>query len=358
MSQEVDFLILGQGLAGSLMAWELIARGQRVRVVDREEEATSSKVAGGLVSPISGGQLALTWRVDEWLPVAVQRYRDIEAAMGGAVRFYHEVPVVRFFRDEKERGQYEKRCVDQAYARYVSAAPDELSYEPAIFAPSHGGVEIAQGGFLEVREFLAAVRAWLVEKDAYQVAEFRESGLEKEESAGMRWAGDVTIAKGIIYCQGWEVCQGGGPFSWVPITPNKGELLTLESKDLPVDRIYNGGMWVSPRSDGRFRAGATYGRDTDPPGPTEAGREQIEAGLRRWCRASYQVCGKEAAFRPVVRGRKPVLGTHPEDPRFAILNGLGSKGVLYGPALAAMLADHLLRGEAIDPEVDVRRFWK
>ena len=40
----------------------------RVLVVDREEDITSSKVAAGLVTPITGKNLTKSWRVDEFLP--------------------------------------------------------------------------------------------------------------------------------------------------------------------------------------------------------------------------------------------------------------------------------------------------
>ena len=49
---DVDFLIIGQGLAGSALAIELLGRGKRVLVVDRMDQRSSSRVAAGLITPL------------------------------------------------------------------------------------------------------------------------------------------------------------------------------------------------------------------------------------------------------------------------------------------------------------------
>ena len=71
----IDFLIIGQGLAGTVLAWNLIQRGRSVIVLDREDESTSSKVAAGLINPITGRYLTKSWRADETLPVPSPQWR-------------------------------------------------------------------------------------------------------------------------------------------------------------------------------------------------------------------------------------------------------------------------------------------
>ena len=62
---ERDAIIVGQGLAGTTLAWCLLEAGLSVLVTDREEEVTSSKIAAGLITPITGQRLALSWQVDK-----------------------------------------------------------------------------------------------------------------------------------------------------------------------------------------------------------------------------------------------------------------------------------------------------
>ena len=80
--QQFDFLIVGQGLAGTALAWTLLRRGYRVLVVDRCDEITSSKIAAGLITPITGMRLVVSWRLDEFLPFATEFYRSVEQQTG------------------------------------------------------------------------------------------------------------------------------------------------------------------------------------------------------------------------------------------------------------------------------------
>ena len=60
-----DFVVVGHGLAGAALAWQLRARGVRVLVVDPDRPATASRVAGGLVSPVAGPRMAAVPRWED-----------------------------------------------------------------------------------------------------------------------------------------------------------------------------------------------------------------------------------------------------------------------------------------------------
>ena len=47
----MNILIIGQGIAGSCLAWELKRRGAEFTVADRPIAETASRVAAGLVNP-------------------------------------------------------------------------------------------------------------------------------------------------------------------------------------------------------------------------------------------------------------------------------------------------------------------
>ena len=100
--------------------------------------------------------------------------------------------------------------------------------------------------------------------------------------------------------------------------------------------------------------GATYSWDRLDDEPTDAGRAELTSKLRELIRLPFEVVGHTAGVRPIVTGRKPVIGWHPTTPGLAVFNGLSSKGSLTAPYFADMLAAHLCDGTPIDPEVDVR----
>ena len=102
-----DCLIIGQGLAGSLLARELIAMKQRVLVVDDYHQSSSSTVAGGLINPVTGKRLTLQPGIDYLLPAAQRLYRTIEQK--ARRHFFYPLPMLRIFQDEEERGYFERR---------------------------------------------------------------------------------------------------------------------------------------------------------------------------------------------------------------------------------------------------------
>jgi glycine oxidase len=61
----------------------------------------------------------------------------------------------------------------------------------------------------------------------------------------------------------------------------------------------------------------------------------------------------DAGVRPIVKGRHPLMGRHPTLPQLAYFNGLGSKGSMQAPPMAAELAAHLADGTPLDSQVDL-----
>jgi len=64
----IDYIIVGQGLAGSLLAYELMQEGKLVCIVDEHHLGAASAVAAGIINPITGRRFAKSWRIDELLP--------------------------------------------------------------------------------------------------------------------------------------------------------------------------------------------------------------------------------------------------------------------------------------------------
>ena len=78
----VDLIVLGAGLAGTAIAWQAHFRGWSVALIDRLDPQTSSLVAAGLVTPVTGSRGAASWRWDEFYPIAENFYLRIEQTTG------------------------------------------------------------------------------------------------------------------------------------------------------------------------------------------------------------------------------------------------------------------------------------
>jgi len=118
---QVDFLIVGQGLAGSLLAKELLRRGRTVHVVDDRWKSSSSQVAAGLMTPLTGRRFTLTKDYPELFASAKARLTELGV--------FRPIQVYRMFVDDEQRGKGLKRteCRScQPFIERVTSAQGEL----------------------------------------------------------------------------------------------------------------------------------------------------------------------------------------------------------------------------------------
>ena len=326
------FTIAGGGLAGCTLAWALRERGCQVCVVDRGDEGSATRVAAGLVTPITGPNWSKSWRFEELWPAALAFYRAVEESVGRGL--FHELPMLRLLDSEEQVAKWSRRLETPGYAECLAA--EELQAGEDLYS-EFGGVTLGRAGYLDTGSFIEATKAELGED--WRVGEL----------AGP--AGDGVT----VFCEG--LAAAGNPlFDWVPFRPAKGEVLTVAVPGLAEDRIVNrGGVWLLPIGGGRFRAGATYDWGAVDCQPTAGGRSTIEARLGRLLRVPFEVLEHRAGVRPVVRASKLLCGLHPARDDVGFFNGLGSKGVLTAPLFAEQFAAFLCGEGQIDPEVDLRK---
>ncbi len=319
-------LVVGQGLAGTMLGWELERAGLAFSVVDSGHATAASRVAAGLINPITGQRIVKGWRVDTLLPLARETYRAIENELGESL--WREMRVRRLYVNENER-----RVMAEKQARG----------ELADYAGANDG-----DGF------------WIEGAARVDVARLIEAMRERWLDAGRLWEERVDFAQAldehelVIDCTG----AGGGPFGFVPWQFSKGECLTLAIDGLARDVVVNRGHWLFPTTAGAAKVGATHvpaRRDTVL---TIEARVALEASTTAMSAQPFTVSGQDAGVRVYLPDKKPAAGRHPENARLGVLNGLGGKGTLFAPALARQWISHLVDGIAFDGEVDVARLWR
>lgn len=343
-----DCLIVGQGLAGTTLAWQALAVGLRVAVVDRGDTATASRVAAGLMTPVTGKRVVKSWRFDEFLPVATAFYRRIEAEL--SIGIYQTTPMVRLFASDRERAVYEARAAVEFQGLTRSPNP---TLDPTRFAGSLDGFEMPSAGRLDVTAYLDASREAFRSRGLVRSATLEPNGLVPEPNLVHVPKLGLT-ANRVVFCTGYDTTLPW--FRSLPFNAAKGEILTLRIPGFTERRVVNRGIWIAPAGEDHFRAGATYEWDDLTPTPTAAGREKLEARLRTLLKIPYEVVGHRAGVRPISADRNPILGFHPALPRIGLFTGLGSKGVLLAPYFAGQLATALLGRGFPDPVVDLRRW--
>ncbi|VTU00348.1 fad dependent oxidoreductase : Uncharacterized protein OS=Planctomyces maris DSM 8797 GN=PM8797T_23936 PE=4 SV=1: DAO [Gemmataceae bacterium] len=342
-----DHIVVGQGIAGTTLAWCLRRRGLRVLVVDRNRRDGASHVAAGLVTPVTGKRLAKSWRWGELFPAARDFYRSVERDTGTSL--FHERPSLRLFASEAERSEYLRR------REMLGELVRDATNIPGCFAAPFGGLEMPHAARLDVPAYLDASREQFRAAGGFLAADLDPTRDVELRADGVRLPRLGVEARGLVFCRGFSVSDPW--FGRVRFNAAKGEILTVRIPGLREERVVHRGVWLAPVGRELYRCGATYAWDDLNNTPTAAGRAEIVSRLRELLRVPFEVLDHSAAVRPVVDAGYPVLGRHPDRPQLAYFNGLGSKGSLLAPFFAEQLAAHLCGERDVEPALDVRRFF-
>ncbi len=348
---QIDYLVVGQGIAGSLLAWELDQRGHRVAIIDQYRPGAASKVASGMWNPLTFRVLLKSWRTDELLPVAISCYTRLCRHFQGD--WLHALPIHRVFPTVESREMWQKKQQDIEYQHLLGQINTDEEQENLLPYPLGYG-EVLQSGWLEINPLLDAIKSHFKAKNAFYEVDFEANQLQIQ-SGEINWKG--TTAKKIIFAEGSSLANNPW-FSWLPLKAAQGDVLTLHIPGLALKAVYNAGFFLLPLGNDYYRLGATYEWDKLDPHPTAAGKQELLQKLSGIYSGPYTLVDHQAGIRPAVADRRPLLGIHPEHPELGIFNGLGTKGVLIAPFFALQMADFLEEQGEIDPEVNISRFGK
>ncbi len=346
-----DYLIVGQGLAGSFLAWNLLNRGKLITIVDEDHKDCSSFAAAGMVNPITGKRLVLSPRCEELLPYAKNVYRQLEQQF--SVKIFESKQIIRLFRDEKELAKWENKSGQTHLKKYYGERCPPGTYGPMI-NDQRGSFIIQQGGYCRTSVLMQGFSRYF-ECEGILVKErfcYDDMKIMKE---GVKWQGDVFSK--VIFCEGFQA-QHNPWFSGLPYNFAKGEILTLSSDDrnLP-EAVISCGKWCIPLEGGTYTVGSTYTWDKFDCKTTEAAREEILRDIGVFIKVPFKVRNHSAGVRPIMKDRKPVMGIHPKYPSLGIFNGLASKGLLWGPFYSAQMMEYCVDGKCLEREVSINRFW-
>ncbi|WP_456416888.1 NAD(P)/FAD-dependent oxidoreductase [Thiolapillus sp.] len=351
-----DYLIVGQGLAGSLLAWRLINHGKKVLVLDDGHASASSMVAAGVINPLAGRRFNHAPQIHEWLEAVETTYTQLAQQAKepflqwlDMLRLYHAPEQYRFY----ARLPVQEEIKDLLGERFPSNEPPQPVQAPL------GGFTQHRTGYVRLPALLRFLARWLRERQALQATTVDHEKLEihTEYVCHEGWQ-----ARGVVFCDGYR-CRHSPWFGYLPFAPDQGEILTLRQKpearpgQLP-DMIINGAQWLLPMGNGMFRLGATHNHHIQDNQPTEEGVSRLLQGMETLLKNPQllELTRSEAGVRPATSDRQPLLGTHPGYPRAHIFNGFGAHGSLMIPWYSEQMCRWLIQGRALPPTADIARY--
>ena len=336
----MHFLLVGAGLAGSSFARIAESNGHTFHLIS-DDSYSASETAAGVYNPVI---------LKRFSPVA-----DAQVHLEKALPFFespylHALPVWRRLFSVEEQNNWFIAADKPGLQGFLST---NLIKKEVVGVPApYGFGEVLHTGYLDTKGYLATCREQWFQKGCMEVKHFDHSRLTIIDS-GIQY--DNKTYDYVVFAEGVGV-QKNPYFSYLPLVPAKGEVLTLRIPGLASEAILKAGVFVLPLGEDLFKVGATYNWTDQDELPTEAGKQEILSNLKELTDLPFEIVAHDAGLRPTVKDRRPLLGIHPNYARVACLNGLGTRGVMLAPTCAEILFNHLVEQTPIPNGYDLRRF--
>jgi glycine oxidase len=363
LSRSSNVLVVGAGIVGCAVAYELARRGASVRIIDdRPPGMGATQASAGMLAPYTEAKernelfLDLAVRSLELYDEFVARVAaDASAPVGynraGTIEIAGTAERMTELRD------IARRLAGRSVALEVLDAPAARAQEPQLGDDVSGGLFIDAHGYVNALElaralFTAARRLGATFVDGGRVRRIGRRGNDLHVEADSRTHTAQTI---IVAAGSWsgqiEIEGAAAP----PVRPVRGQMLHLAWKGSPPLRRVTWGerCYLVPWDDGTLLVGATMEEVGFDEKTTTAGVQDL---LNAACALVPHVrdagfLGARAGLRPGTPDAMPIVGWSRRAPNVMYATGHFRNGVLLAPLTAQLVADAVLDGR-VDPALD------
>jgi len=345
--KKVDYIIVGQGIAGTFLSWFFLKHNKSFIVIDEKKESSASRVAAGIIHPVTGRRMVKTWMADILLPFCSSTYEEIENHF--SVKLFHPLPVAELLSSAREYNDWMSRSEEAEMKSYVGNEIAQDLYSEFLH-PVFKKIAINKSSWIDISSLLSTFRNLYSAKEILSEEKFEHDQLKLDD--GLVEYKNIRADK-IIFCEGVEALQN--PW-WkdLPFLPAKGEVLVIKA-EMELRHVINKKIYILQIGKNIFKAGSTYSWNFQDDSPTAEAKDFLVAQLKSILKIPFEVISHHAAVRPTVKNRRPFLGLHLQYPQVGIFNGLGTKGCLLAPYFAGHLTGFLLGKNELMKEIDVTK---
>jgi glycine/D-amino acid oxidase-like deaminating enzyme len=345
----IDYLIVGSGLAGISFSEIALQNNKSIMVWDNDSQ-NSSKIAGGLYNPVILKRFSEVSQAQEHLLIMSEFFANLEKKLDCKVDF--KLPILRKFFSVEEQNNWFAASDKVNLAPFLST--NLISRKYAAIDSPFGFGEVLQTGYVDTALLLNTYKEYLIANQMFLQESF-DYTLLIEEPDSIRYK--EIQAKHIIFAEGFGL-HANPYFNSLPLDGTKGELFIIKAAALDLDVIINTSVFILPLGTGLYKVGATYNWADKTDRPTEEGNAELTERIKEILKCDFEIVEHFAGVRPTVRDRRPIVGTYAKHNSIHILNGLGTRGVMLGPALAKALFEKIEYEIPLDKTIDIRRFSK
>lgn len=348
--RKVDYIIVGQGVAGSCMAMKLVKEKKSFIVIDHHFHNASS-IAGGIFNPVVLKRFSIVWNASKQIERLKEVFTDFENLL--RKKYIYNFPVYRIFNDEQEKKTWLKKANSHPdLIDYLSIDTEQLNNFSSIDSPIGSG-EVLHTGRIDLMNLIKDFKDYLQVNNLFIEEEFDFNLLKLEDNK----TSYINIeADRIIFAEGFNILNNPY-FKNLPIIGVKGEVLKVKTSATLPDAVVKGKEFLMPLENNEFFVGATYDRDHINYDNTIEAKEYLTNGVKQFLKSDIEVVEQHASIRPTVVDRRPIIGEHPEFKQLVCLNGMGTRGTMLAPVMVDDLYNFLELNEPISKEADITRFY-
>jgi len=345
--KNVDYIIVGCGLAGVHFCEQLKAHNKSFVVLD-DTSQQSSVVAGGLYNPVVLKRFTSVWKSKEQLQLALPIYHKLEQELN--VVLDHKTPVYRRFTSVEEQNDWFTASDKPELANYLSTSI--LKNTNQAIDANFGFGKVLETGRIDTKLLIESYKKHLIENNQLLEERFNYDALIINED-------EITYnqitAKHIIFAEGFGV-KKNKYFQDLPLKEVKGELLTIHAPDLKINFVLKSSVFLIPIGNDLYTVGATYDWKDKTNNITIEAKELLLKKLKTFLKCDFKVVHQVAGIRPTVTDRRPLVGRHESFKNMYVLNGLGTRGVMIAPYVAKQLFNNIENNTPLERDIDIARF--
>jgi glycine oxidase len=329
MNQTTDVAIIGGGVIGCSIAYQLSKAGVQVSVIEREEiAAEASSAAAGLLAPdevLSGPKAVADLFLASWA-MTTEIIAEIEAASGVQVEYFQTgaLHVLTNADDQSSLRRYIEIWQAQGSDLKWLTGDQVYQYEPLLNHTWDATLYVPEAASIRPRLMTRAYAEAARKSGALFYEQSEVTGFQQDSGrvVGIETAHGQTIHcnRVVIATGAWSAHIGSWLGLTIPVFPARGQILALRQPATALKyTIIGNGIYMVPKVDNTIYVGATVEQVGFNKSNTAGGIAwllssaiqlvpelelsaivDIWSGLRPWSQDSYPILGKAPGWKNVI----------------------------------------------------------